>query len=188
MILGAHVSTAGGLFKAIDNGEELGCDAIQIFLKNPNRWVGKDVTDDEKERFKQSWQSSKIQTVVVHDIHLTNLASPKCDVLAKSREQFRVQMQLADAVGIPYIVTHMGAHLDTGEAEGLKVLSDSFNILFEQTAGGKAIVLLETTAGQGANLGYCFEHLNKIIETSKSISEQRKYIMKPLMNSIGSSA
>ena len=166
MILGAHVSTAGGLHRAIENGEELRCDAIQIFLKNPNRWVGKSATLSEKETFKLSWGSSRIRTVVVHDIHLTNLASPKPDVLAKSREQFLAQMELADSLNIPYVVTHMGAYLDGTEAEGLKTLSNSLNMLFEQAGGGETIVLLETTAGQGTNLGYCFEHVRQIIDTS----------------------
>jgi deoxyribonuclease-4 len=166
MILGAHVSTAGGLHNAIDNGEELGCDAIQIFLKNPNRWVGKELTDTGIDTFKQAWESSSIQCVIIHDIHLSNLASPKPDVLAKSREQFYSHLHLADLLGIPYIVTHLGAHLETGESEGLSVLSDSLNQLFERTEGGRVSVLLETTAGQGTNLGYCFEHLREIIDMS----------------------
>ena len=167
MILGAHVSAAGGLHNAIGNGEELGCDVVQIFIKNPNRWISKGHTDDAIDGFKEAWKTSSIQTVVVHDIHLTNLASPKPDVLKKSRVQFREQIQLADRLGIPYIVTHLGAHLGTGEAEGLEMLSHSFNQLFEDTNDTSVSVLLETTAGQGTNLGYRFEHLRQIIDTSK---------------------
>ncbi|MCZ6676363.1 MAG: TIM barrel protein, partial [Candidatus Poribacteria bacterium] len=160
MILGAHVSAAGGLHNAIHNGEELACEAIQIFLKNPNRWVGKEPTEADIDQFRESWCVSSIREVLVHDIHLTNLASPKTDVLANSRKQFRSQMQLADLCGIPYIVTHMGAHLGSGEAGGLQVLGSSLDLLFEQTAGGEVIILLETTAGQGTNLGHRFEHLH----------------------------
>ncbi len=167
MILGAHVSTAGGLHNGIRNGEDLGCDAIQIFVKNPNRWVGKEPTGDEIDLFRQRWEASPIREVMVHDIHLTNLASPKPDVLDNSRRQFRSQMELADLLGLPYIVTHMGAPLEMGEAYGLEVLSQSLDQLFEQTEGGRVTVLLETTAGQGTNLGYCFEHLGQIIDTSK---------------------
>ena len=167
MILGAHVSAAGGLHNAIHNGEELACEAIQIFLKNPNRWVGKEPTEADIDQFRESWRVSSIREVLVHDIHLTNLASPKTDVLANSRKQFRSQMQLADLCGIPYIVTHMGAHLGSGEAGGLQVLGSSLDLLFEQTAGGEVIILLETTAGQGTNLGHRFEHLHQIIDESK---------------------
>ena len=167
MTLGAHVSAAGGLHNSIHNGEKLACEAVQIFLKNPNRWVGKEPTEAEIDRFRADWRASSIQEILVHDIHLTNLASPKRDVLANSHKQFLAQMQLADLCGIPYIVTHMGAHLDSGEAQGLKLLSRSLDQLFEQTEGEKVIILLETTAGQGTNLGYCFEHLHQIIDGSR---------------------
>ena len=167
MLLGAHVSTAGGLYKSIENGEKLDCEAIQIFVKSPNRWVSKEPTEDDTNRFKASWQASAIQSVLIHDIHLTNLTSPKPEVLENSRDQVRSQLQLADVLGIPYFVTHMGAHLDAGEDEGLRLLSESLNLLFEQTAGGEVMVLLETTAGQGSNLGYTFEHLRRTIDSSK---------------------
>ena len=167
MVLGAHVSTAGGLYKSIDNGEKWECESIQIFVKSPNRWVSKEATDADLDRFKSSWKASAIQSVIIHDIHLTNLASPKPDVLEKSRNQARSQLLLADLLGIPYFVTHMGSHLDAGEDEGLKLLSESLNLLFEQTEGGEVMVLLETTAGQGTNLGYTFEHLRRTIDSSK---------------------
>ena len=167
MLLGAHVSTAGGLYKSIENGEKLDCEAIQIFVKSPNRWVSKEPTEDDTNRFKASWQTSEIQSILIHDIHLTNLTSPKPDVLENSRDQVRSQLQLADVLGIPYFVTHMGAHLDAGENEGLRLLSESLNLMFEQTAGGEVMVLLETTAGQGSNLGYAFEHLRQTIDSSK---------------------
>ena len=167
MLLGAHVSTAGGLYKSIENGSKLACESIQIFVKSPNRWVSKEATEADIDRFKSSWESSEIQSIVIHDIHLSNLASPKPDVLEKSQQQVRSQLLLADLLGIPYFVTHMGAHLDAGEEEGLKLLSDSLNLLFEQTEGGDVMVLLETTAGQGSNLGYTFEHIRWIIDNSK---------------------
>ena len=167
MMLGAHVSAAGGLQNAIRNGKNLACEAIQIFLRNPNRWASKEPTEAEVDRFLEDWRASSVRQVIVHDIHLTNLASPKKDVLAKSREQFRSQMQLADRCEIPYIVTHMGAHLDSGEAQGLKTLIRSLDQLFEQTDSREVIVLLETTAGQGTNLGYRFEHLHQVIDESK---------------------
>ena len=167
MLLGAHVSTAGGLYKSIENGERLKCESIQIFAKSPNRWVSKEATDTDIDRFKTSWKSSAIQSVVIHDIHLSNLASPKPDVLEKSQAQVRSQLLLADLLGIPYFVTHLGAHLDAGEDEGLKLLSDNLNLILEQTEGGEVMVLLETTAGQGTNLGYAFEHIHRVIDSSK---------------------
>lgn len=167
MVLGAHVSTSGGIHNSIKNGDGLACDAIQIFLANPNRWVSKPPTEDVLEKFIEAWKNSPIQDVIVHDIHLSNLASPKKDVLEKSREQFRRMMELAQKAGTHYIVTHLGAHLGKGEEFGLKMLTDSLDILFETTEAPDVVVLLETTAGQGTNLGYCFEHLRDVIGMSK---------------------
>ena len=166
MILGAHVSTAGGLPYAISNGDDLGCDAIQIFLKNPNQWAGKRPSDSDISQFIERRRESAIQEVLIHDIHLTNLASPKKDVLENSREQFLLQMELAARLEIRYLVTHLGAHLESGEAEGLQVLSDSLNFALGEADGEDVVILLETTAGQGTNLGYCFEHLRQIIDMS----------------------
>lgn len=168
MILGAHVSTAGGLPNAISNGDDLGCDAIQIFLKNPNQWAGKRPSDSDISQFIERRRESAIQEVLIHDIHLTNLASPKKDVLENSREQFLLQMELAARLEIRYLVTHLGAHLESGEAEGLQVLSDSLNFALGETDGEDVVILLETTAGQGTNLGYCFEHLRQIIDMSEN--------------------
>ena len=168
MMLGAHVSTAGGIHNAISNGTDLGCDSIQIFLKNPNQWAGKSPSESDIDHFIERWRESAIQEILIHDIHLTNLASPKKNVLENSREQFNLQMQLAARLNIRYIVTHLGAHLDSSETEGLQVLSDSLNLALEQTTGGDVEILLETTAGQGTNLGYCFEHLRQIIDMSEN--------------------
>ena len=167
MILGAHVSTAGGLHNAIKNGDNLSCDAIQIFLQNPNQWQPKPIDTDGIEKFKAAWRESPMREVVAHDIHLSNLASPKPDVLAKSRMQFHAQMELAAQLGISGIVTHLGAHLGEGESFGLKRLTESFDECFETTDAPEVTVLLETTAGQGTNLGYRFEHLRDVIAMSR---------------------
>lgn len=167
MVLGAHVSTAGGIHNSIINGDELKCDAIQIFLANPNRWVSKPPTEDILEKFTKAWKESPIQDVIVHDIHLSNLASPKKDVLEKSRQQFKGMMELAQVTGVKHIVTHLGAHLGEGEEFGLKQLCNSFDLLFETADAPDVLILLETTAGQGTNLGYRFQHLRDVIGMSK---------------------
>ena len=167
MILGAHVSTAGGLHNAIKNGTDLQCDTIQIFLRNPNQWQGKPPTDAINEKFRSAWAETDLADVIVHDIHLSNLASPKTDVLEKSIQAFREQMELAQVLGLRYIVTHLGAHLGEGEAFGLKRLTESFDRLFETAEAPEVIALLETTAGQGTNLGYCFEHIRDVMGMSK---------------------
>lgn len=167
MVLGAHVSTSGGIHNSIKNGDDLKCDAIQIFLANPNRWVSKPPSEEIISEFSDAWKDSSIQDVLVHDIHLSNLASPKEEVLEKSCIQFKGMMELAQVTGIKYIVTHLGAHLGEGEEYGLKQLSDSFDLLFETAEAPDVEILLETTAGQGTNLGYRFEHLRDVIGMSK---------------------
>ncbi len=167
MVLGAHVSTSGGIHNSIINGDSLECDAIQIFLANPNRWESKPPAEDVIEKFRGAWKDSPISDVIVHDIHLSNLASPKEEVLEKSRVQFKKQMELSQRVGLHHIVTHLGAHLGEGEEFGLKQLTDSFDHLFETTDAPDVKLLLETTAGQGTNLGYRFEHLRDVIGLSK---------------------
>ncbi len=167
MILGAHVSTSGGIHNAIKNGTNLNCEAIQIFLRNPNQWRGKTPTNAVSEKFRAAWTEADISDIIVHDIHLSNLASPKPDVLEKSRQTFQAQMELAQTLGLRYIVTHLGAHLGEGEGFGLKRLTESFDRLFENAEAPEVLVLLETTAGQGTNLGYRFEHIRDVIGMSK---------------------
>ena len=167
MVLGAHVSTAGGILNSIKNGVDLKCDAIQIFLANPNRWESKPPTPEIVDEFRQAWEDSSIIDVIVHDIHLSNLASPKKDVLEKSQTQFKHQMELCQQTGISLFNTHLGAHLGEGEEFGLKQLTESLDYMFESADAPDVTVLLETTAGQGTHLGYCFEHLRDVIGMSK---------------------
>ena len=167
MFLGAHVSTAGGIHNSIKNGVDLKCDTIQIFLANPNRWESKPPTPDIIHEFCKAWEDSSIEHIVVHDIHLTNLASPKKDVLEKSLIQFKNQMELCQQSGITLFNTHLGAHLGEGEEFGLKQLTKSLDSMIETADASDVNILLETTAGQGTNLGYCFEHLRDVIEMSK---------------------
>ena len=163
-MLGAHVSVAGGLHKAFSNGHKLGCDAIQIFVTNPNRWLGSALSSEQVESFRKTHKQTNIQQVIVHDIHLTNLASPKAETQDKSIQAFAWQLGLVEQLGLEYFVTHLGSHLGTGEPEGLGVLSQSLNQILDESRS--ATVLLETTAGQGRNLGYRFEHLQQIISQS----------------------
>ncbi|HIE30541.1 TPA: deoxyribonuclease IV [Candidatus Poribacteria bacterium] len=165
MILGAHVSTQGGLHNSISIGEGLGCQAIQIFTKNPNRWVGKELIDNDVKMFVQRWRNSTIDIVLAHDSHLTNLASTKPDVLARSYESFLQEIDRASRLKIPYLITHLGAHLSAGEKAGLRLLSENLNKLLHETIEADVTVLLETTAGQGTNLGYRFEQIKQVMDS-----------------------
>lgn len=163
MLLGAHVSIAGGVDRAIERGISLSCTAIQIFTKNSNQWKGKVLTADEAKRFISLRKKSSISRVIAHDSYLINLASANRELREKSMEALIEEMERCRMLEIPYIVMHPGAHLGSGEGEGIKNITDSLNAIFRKTDGWGVDIALETTAGQGTSIGYRFEHLGLII-------------------------
>ena len=164
LLIGAHMSISGGVFNAILAGEELGCTTIQIFTKNNNQWKTRELSQTEVNQFFQDQERTKISPIVGHNGYLINLASPKDDVFTLSKESMLVELQRAERLGLPYLVMHPGSHLATGEKEGLKKIAGAINWLHQKTEGYKVKICLETTAGQGSNLGYKFEQLAEIIE------------------------
>lgn len=167
MKFGAHVSTSGGLHKAFANAKAAGCDTIQIFSKNQQQWKGKALTDTEVTQFRAAHAESGINPLVVHDSYLINLASPNDELQAKSRAAFADELDRCARLGIPYLVTHPGAHVGSGIEAGLARVAEALDAIFESGVGPGVTVLLETTAGQGTTLGRTFEELATIIGTCK---------------------
>ena len=163
-LLGAHMSIAGGLTRAVERGCAVGCEAIQIFTKNSNQWRAKPLTDGEAQEFRKELAKEKIQFAFAHDSYLINLASPSEDLLGRSREAFLDEMERAEKLGLRFVVLHPGAHLGTGEAAGIERISRSFDWIFERTPGYRVKVLIETTAGQGTNLGHRFEQIRDMMD------------------------
>lgn len=164
-LIGAHISIAGGLDQAPSRGDEIGCTAIQIFTKNQVQWKAKSLSNQEIEQYQQSLANSSIQSVVVHDSYLINLGSPEDNLLEKSRQAFLHEMDLAENLAIPFLIFHPGSHRNAGENVGLKLISESIDYFYKQRSDYKIKLLLETTAGQGTNLGYTFEQLAWIIDS-----------------------
>ncbi len=164
MLLGAHTSAQGGLDKAVLVAEEIGCNTVQIFTKNPNQWRGFELTDEITDVFKKVCRDTGIYPVVAHDSYLINLASPQKITYGRSIGAFHTEMKRAEALGVSFLVTHPGAHKDSGENEGIKRLSESINNVHHKTPGFQLKILLETTAGQGTYLGHRFENLTQMIE------------------------
>jgi deoxyribonuclease-4 len=172
MFLGAHMSIEGGVENAPLRGKKAGCQVIQIFTKNNNRWNSRQLTDKDINSFKKNSFDTGVIPSASHTAYLINLASPNTEIYKKSLEAFYDEMERAERLGLPYLIFHPGAHLGSGEDAGLKKIADSINILlkkpvpFPETGadGFKLMLLLETTAGQGSHLGYKFEHLSEIIE------------------------
>lgn len=164
MKFGAHMSITGGLHRAFEHGERAGCDTVQLFTKNQQQWRAKPLADQEIALFQEAQRRTGFGPLVVHDSYLINLASPKDDVWEKSIAAFAEELERCAALGIPYLVTHPGAHTGSGEEAGLQREAVALNRLFGAGVGGDVLVLLETTAGQGTTLGARFEHLARLIE------------------------
>ncbi len=159
MILGAHVSIAGGVQNAPLNGQKIGCDAIQIFAKNQTQWKAKPFTEDNVSGFKGNLKETGISPVVIHDSYLINLCATDAHKLIMSRDAFVDELERAEALEVPFVVTHPGSHLGKGEDWGIAKIAESFDIIHERTPDFRVMTLLETTAGQGTNLGYQFEQI-----------------------------
>lgn len=165
------MSTAGGLHKALDLGQEAGCSTIQLFVKNNKSWQAPALTDDQIETFRSRQETTGINPLVCHAGYLINLAAPEEDKLKQSRESMLDEMGRCAALEIDYIVVHPGSHKKTGEDEGMSRVAQSLDWLFERHEAELPRILLETTAGQGSNLGYTFEQLAVMIDRSENSEE-----------------
>lgn len=162
-ILGAHMSMAGGYHKAVRAAHVAGCDCVQLFTKNNNQWRGKELTNDDCEAFKAALSELGIAHPISHDSYLINLGSPDDELWKKSIDALVIELQRAEALGIPYVVAHPGAFTTSSEEAGLSRIAAGLNEVHSQATGIESRVLLETTAGQGSNLGRRFEHLAEIL-------------------------
>jgi deoxyribonuclease IV len=164
MPLGAHMSIAGGVGNAFLRGKEVGCEVVQIFTKSSNQWKARPLTEEEIKIFDKNREYTGIRPVVAHNSYLINLASPDNELYEKSIDAMLIEMERAKTLDIPYIIMHPGAHVGSGEDEGLSRIANSINLLFDRTKDYNVNLLLETTAGQGTVIGHRFEHLRAIIE------------------------
>lgn len=165
--LGAHMSISGGLHKAIERAVTAGCGTLQIFTRSSNQWKGKPVSDKDAELFRSTFAASGLHEVISHDIYLINLAAPEGDTRDKSLAAFGDEMATCAQLGINKIVMHPGSHTTDPPEVGLERVIAAFDQLFEQVPQYEGLVLLETTAGQGTNLGRTFEELQTIISGSR---------------------
>ena len=171
MNLGSHMSISGGVHKAIERGASIGCTCIQIFTKSSNQWKSRPYSEEEMLKFASLKKQENIDPIVAHASYLINLASPDDLLFKKSVDSFFEEMERCDKLFIPYIIIHPGSHVGSGEKNGIARIAEALNTLHKLGKSLKVEIALETTAGQGTNLGYSFEQLAEIIER---VSEKEK--------------
>ncbi|MCV0431773.1 deoxyribonuclease IV [Nitrosopumilus sp.] len=167
MKIGCHVSISGSIDKSVDNAVERKCSAFQIFTRNPRGWHAKPLSKEDIDNFKLKLKTSKIDRLATcaHMPYLPNLATPKDDGFEKSVKTLIDESERCAQLGIPYLVTHLGSHLGTGDEAGIKRLVEGL------TKAGKikndVMILLENTAGQKNSVGSDFKQLGEIFKQLK---------------------
>src|SRR5574337_936210 len=164
LLLGAHMSIAGGVDLAPLRGQQVGCRTIQLFTKSSNQWRARSLPSDEIDRFRVNLQAAAIAPAVAHGAYLINLASIDPTLHQRSMAACLEELERAEALGIPYLVIHPGSHMGAGEEAGLRQVANSLRELLKRTKGYKVQVVLETTAGQGTSLGHRFEQIAAVLD------------------------
>lgn len=162
MLIGAHVSTAGGLVKAHARGVEIGADAIQVFNQSPRMWKPTRWRDDDVAAFLELMQDGPIESVVIHAVYLVNCASKDPEIRAKSIASLKHSLRMGDAIGAGGVVLHPGSTVGEPHAEALERVGDALAEALEESES--CDVLLEDTAGAGNTLGRSFDELARLIE------------------------
>jgi len=166
-LLGAHVSTSGGVEKAPERGFEIGCNAIQIFSKNQRMWKSRPYIEDTDKKFRENCKKYRIKKVIIHTSYLLNLATIDPVKREKTISGLIDEFERGDYLGIPYLVIHPGSAINVSEEEGLSSIVKNVNAILEKKRY-KIRLLFETTAGQGKNLGYKFEHFSYLFKNIKN--------------------
>lgn len=163
--IGAHVSTSSGVAQAPLNAYNIGAKAFALFTRNPSRWQSKPISDNEAELFRQRCAEFGYTPaqILPHDSYLINLGSPDKAKLEMSRNAFLDELQRCEQLGLSMLNFHPGSHLNLVEIDTcIATIAESINQALDITTGVKAVI--ETTAGQGSNLGHTFEQVAAIID------------------------
>jgi deoxyribonuclease-4 len=167
MIFGAHCSTAGGFQKALERALEISAECVQIFVKNNMQWMGRAPAEKEAVGFALARKVGGFKAVFGHTGYLINLGAPPSANRDKSLQSLRQEITFADALDLPFLVLHPGAHLGAGEETGLERIVAGLDEVLAATKTSRVRIALENTAGQGSCLGYKIEHLAAIFDAVK---------------------
>jgi len=164
ILLGAHFSISGGLHKALLAAQAYGCTALQIFTKNASTWKERRLSTQEIKKFRAVRDDSGVRSICTHAGYLINLASPDQRKYERSVMALEHELVRSSQLGITDVIMHPGAHMGMGEEKALRRIANGINMIFDHVPETNCRVLLETTAGQGSNVGYVFEHLAAIAD------------------------
>ena len=162
--LGAHMSIAGGLHRALERGREVGCSVVQIFLKNQLQWAARPYTAEDVAEFKAARRRTGIRTVFAHSSYLINLAATDPREWQRAVEAFHDELERAEMLELPFVVIHPGSHRGEGLDAGVARIARALDTVLERTRGYRVMVLLENTAGGGATIGRSFEELAALLD------------------------
>ncbi|MBK5110746.1 MAG: deoxyribonuclease IV [Thermoleophilia bacterium] len=164
MLIGAHVSTAGGLAKAVTRGSDLGCDSIQIFNQSPRMWRPTNYGEEDFAAFREAMEASRISTVIIHAVYLINCATPDRALRKKSLASLAHALRIGDAIGATGVVLHPGARKDAPLRPAVKRAG---KVIGEAIADSESCpVLIEQMAGHAGILGHTFDEIADLTEAA----------------------
>jgi len=162
--IGFHAPIKHGLHYALTIANDTGCDAVQLFSRNPRGWKAKPLTGDAIALFRKVRKQTRLSPVLIHANYLINLSAADEIILLKSIESFREEVERAIALGVDYLVVHPGSARGCPEQDALEICALSLQVACKGLRFGKVRILLENTAGQGECIGHRFEHLRAIMD------------------------
>jgi deoxyribonuclease-4 len=164
MLIGGHVSSAGGLERALERAEELGCETMQIFNQSPRMWRPTRYTEADFKAFRERMERSPVESVFIHAVYLINCASEDAEIRAKSIASLTHALCVGDSIGAGGVIVHPGSAKDGDTAKALERIGDAVRRAL--SASDTCPILLENTAGAGGTVGRRFDELAEVIEDS----------------------
>jgi len=168
MKFGAHMPSGGGAHKALERGIQVGCEVVQLFVKNNMQWFGRPHEPQELALYANQIAAGKLHAIFGHAGYLINLGAGPSANRDNSIKSLTQEINLATALGLPFLVLHPGAHLGAGEDAGIQNIVEGLNEVFVMTKGSPVRIALENTAGQGSCLGHRIEHIGEIFQRVKN--------------------
>ncbi len=166
MPLGVHTSIAGGISNSIDRIEELGCDAMQIFARNPRSWSSRPIPKSEVDLFRAKRRKAGIWPVAIHTTYLINLCAPDTGIFDRSVGLFKAEICTAEELGADYLVTHLGSPFDMGTDFAIKRIGSALEEVHASGLGKRTTILLENTAGSGYGFGSDLRDVARIMDSA----------------------